>query len=269
MPQTSLRAFVAASAMVVAPTLSATAQATLIGTVRDSIGRPLARAEVAIEARRKSAMTDENGRYRMTDIPIGASLVQARAIGYQAVASVVTLAANDTKERDFTLSRLPPTLDTVKVKDNRTRGSGLAAFEERRRLGMGKFFDSLDLKKYEDRQLVDVFRDIPGVRITAPPMCLRNSPQTGCDSNMRKRIIVNLRGGNSGCPMNIVLDNTTLYRAESGGGSIDWPRTVDVNDLPVAHLTALEVYRSAAEIPIEYGGPSALCGVLVLWTKRS
>jgi hypothetical protein len=269
MTQQTLRAVFAASVLVLAPTFTATAQATLTGVVRDSAGRPLVRAEIAIEARRKSTTTDENGRYRLTDVPTGSSLVQARAIGYQAVASLVTLAANETKLSDFTLNRLPPTLDTVKVKDNRTRGSGLAGFDERRRLGMGKFFDSLDLKKFEDRQLVDVFREVPGVRITTAPMCLGNNSQPGCESNMRKRVIVNLRGGNSGCPMAIVLDGTTLYRAESGGGYIDWPRTIDVNDLPVAHLVALEVYRSAAEIPIEYGGPSAICGVMVMWTKRS
>jgi len=251
-----------------APAFIAEAQATLTGVVRDSAGRPLARAEVAIEARRKSTTTDESGRYRLTDIPTGASLVQARAIGYQAVASLVTLGANETKNSDFSLSRLTPTLDTLKVVDNRTKGSGLAGFEERRRLGMGKFFDSLDLKKYEDRQIVDVFREVPGVKIQTPPLCVGARPQPGCESTTRKRVILNMRGGNSGCPMQIVLDGATLYRAESGGGYIDWPRTIDVNDLPVAHLIALEVYRSAAEIPIEYGGPSAICGVMVMWTKR-
>ena len=124
--------------------LTAGAQATLTGLVRDSVGRPLPRAEVLIEARRKSTLSDENGRYRLTDVPTGASLVQARALGYQAVAALVTLASNDTKQSDLTLSRLPATLDTVKV----------------------------------------------------------------------------------------------------------------------------EVYRSASEIPIEYGGPSAICGVMVLWPKR-
>jgi hypothetical protein len=44
------------------------------------------------------------------------------------------------------------------------------------------FFDSLDLKKFEDRQLVDVFREVPGVRITTAPMCLGNNSQPGCES---------------------------------------------------------------------------------------
>jgi hypothetical protein len=252
-------------AVFVAPALRA--QATLTGVVRDSSGRPIARADVVIEARGKRAVSDDAGRYRLVDLPAGTSLVQARALGFQAMASVVNLTSNETKQADFVLTRLAQQLDTVQVKDRlRGVGSGLAAFEERRRLGLGRFFDSLDLKKFEDRQLIDVLREIPGMKVTAPPHCTPQEPY--CDPNMRKRVLVNLRGGNSGCPVAMVLDNTTLYRAESGGGPIDWQRTVDVNSLPVSHLTAMEVYRSASEAPIEYGGPSAICGVVVMWTKR-
>jgi hypothetical protein len=255
-------------AVLVAPV--AGAQATLTGVVRDSSGRPLARAEVMIEARRKRAVTDEEGRYRIPDVPTGASLVQARALGYQSVASVVTLSPNETRQTDFVLTRVATQLDTVQVKDRmRGVGSGLAAFEERRRLGVGKFFDSLDLKRYEDRQVVDVFREIPGVKIGPTALCDRRGMPRGCDTNPRKRVLLNIRGGSSGCPMGIVLDGATLYRAEAGGGDIDWPRTIDVNDLPVRHLVAVEVYRSASEAPIEYGGPSANCGVIVMWTRRS
>jgi protocatechuate 3,4-dioxygenase beta subunit len=73
MTQQTLRAVFAASVLVLAPTFTATAQATLTGVVRDSAGRPLVRAEIAIEARRKSTTTDENGRYRLTDVPTGSS----------------------------------------------------------------------------------------------------------------------------------------------------------------------------------------------------
>jgi hypothetical protein len=33
-------------------------------------------------------------------------------------------------------------------------------------------------------------------------------------------------------------------------------------------MEAIEVYRSASEVPIEFGGNSASCGVIVLWTTR-
>jgi hypothetical protein len=33
-------------------------------------------------------------------------------------------------------------------------------------------------------------------------------------------------------------------------------------------IWAIEVYRSPAEIPTEFNGPNASCGVIVLWTRR-
>jgi hypothetical protein len=33
-------------------------------------------------------------------------------------------------------------------------------------------------------------------------------------------------------------------------------------------LDAVEVYRSAAEVPVEYGGSNAGCGVILLWSRR-
>ena len=34
-------------------------------------------------------------------------------------------------------------------------------------------------------------------------------------------------------------------------------------------LEAVEIYRGASEVPAEFGGPDANCGVIVLWTRRS
>lgn len=39
--------------------------------------------------------------------------------------------------------------------------------------------------------------------------------------------------------------------------------------IDVSQLEAIEVYRSASEIPIEFSGPTAACGVIVLWTRRA
>jgi hypothetical protein len=44
----------------------------------------------------------------------------------------------------------------------------------------------------------------------------------------------------------------------------DLRRFISVND-----IEAIEVYRSAAGIPIQFGGASGQCGAVVLWTKRA
>lgn len=42
----------------------------------------------------------------------------------------------------------------------------------------------------------------------------------------------------------------------------------DLRLFDIASLEAVEVYRSAAQVPQEYGGPTAACGVLLLWTRQ-
>lgn len=43
---------------------------------------------------------------------------------------------------------------------------------------------------------------------------------------------------------------------------------VDVALFP-SELEAVEVYRRASELPPEFGGSDAMCGVIVVWTRRS
>ena len=42
-----------------------------------------------------------------------------------------------------------------------------------------------------------------------------------------------------------------------------------LNELAKAFdVAAIEIYRSAAEIPPQFNGPNAGCGVIVMWTKQ-
>ena len=47
----------------------------------------------------------------------------------------------------------------------------------------------------------------------------------------------------------------------------DFAQPPDLSKFNPLDLEAVEVYRSAAELPIEYGGTNAACGVLLLWTR--
>jgi hypothetical protein len=50
---------------------------------------------------------------------------------------------------------------------------------------------------------------------------------------------------------------------ESGGE----PTVID-DLVSAADVMAVEVFRSPAEVPAEFNGPNAGCGVIVLWTRR-
>ena len=53
----------------------------------------------------------------------------------------------------------------------------------------------------------------------------------------------------------------------STGGIGGYPTAVD-DAVAGSDISAIEVYRSAAEIPPEFMGPSSACGVIVIWTHR-
>jgi hypothetical protein len=42
----------------------------------------------------------------------------------------------------------------------------------------------------------------------------------------------------------------------------------DIDQIPVIQLEAVEIYRGAADTPIELGGTGGGCGTIVLWTRR-
>jgi hypothetical protein len=37
---------------------------------------------------------------------------------------------------------------------------------------------------------------------------------------------------------------------------------------PLLDVEAIEVYRRPSEIPVQYGGPTRGCGVILIWMRR-
>ncbi|MEO7456689.1 MAG: carboxypeptidase-like regulatory domain-containing protein [Gemmatimonadaceae bacterium] len=253
---------------------AATAHAqSVTGFVRDSAGRPLSGADVAIEALSRHATTDPNGRYLIADIPAGLRLVRARMLGHAAVANLVKLAAGETKTMDFSLERVPLTLDTVVVKDRKNvAGIGFAAMEERRKLGFGKFLDSTFLRKNEHRQLRDVMREIPQTYVATAPdqVCRVIRGSRYCYTLPHGMQVAASRrlANRDACLMEVFLDGVRVQPGSQPGESPPrWERAFDLRSAPIAGLDGVEFYRGAAETPMEYSGSSE-CGVILLWTHR-
>jgi hypothetical protein len=63
--------------------------------------------------------------------------------------------------------------------------------------------------------------------------------------------------GRRGCLTQVYLDGVSfLY---------DPP---DLNSFPASSLAGVEMYRSTAQIPGEFGEPRETCGVLLLWSRK-
>jgi hypothetical protein len=233
----------------------------IAGVVRaDSTRQAVAGVEVLLEDPRRQTLTNDEGRYRL-EAPAGTRIVLFRRVGYQPVRMRVTVGKRDTVALDAVLVRQPvqelPEVG-VTVRPLPAPGSVLAAFEERRRLGIGTFIDSTELRRFEGRRLADLLRGRTSVRIVAyqegPGFVeYRAASSTARDDN------------GDYCWTSVFLDGIPIYKARSTS-----MRPPDLNrDFDVSSLMGIEFYRSSAQVPMEFGtGRDSDCGVLVLWTRR-
>lgn len=245
-------------------------QGSITGMVRDSAGNSIVGAAVSIERIPARATSSATGAFTLRGLPAGLHLVQVRAFGF-VPAVATTFLAGETKHLEFVITRVPQSLDTVVVK-GRTRiaGIGLTAFDERRALGFGKFIGAEELRQNEHRKVSDMLASIPGVLLVKPKPCrTQQRPDEKCDSNPNKRIA--MRGRGQPCAMQVVLDGAIVFRGDGRpvrDAEFDWEGAWDLTSTSVSELAGVEVYRSAAEVPTEYGGAAAGCGVILLWTRR-
>jgi hypothetical protein len=246
--------------LLLAPVLSmAGQQATVAGTVRDdSTGRPIAGAEVLIEALGRRTATDPEGRFVLGGVSPGLRLVLVRSVGFHPLSLMITVSLGDTAQRDIRLKPMAVHLDPIVVTGAPPpgpRGIGREAFEERRRLGFGRFIDSTELRRNEHVTLPTMLRRGTGVHIRRA-----GTSDFGRGYAMSSRI--------PECYMSIFLDGWLVYAGGRRGANPTLGRQELSELASVSNLEAVEIYRSPAEIPTQFSGPDAACGVLVLWTRR-
>ena len=75
------------------------------GKVVDQNGNPVAFANVVIVGTTLGAAADVNGNYAVKDVPSGAHILRASAVGYRTAEANITVAAGEALSQDFTLTQ--------------------------------------------------------------------------------------------------------------------------------------------------------------------
>jgi hypothetical protein len=211
--------------------------------VTDSSKQPIPGVELVLEKPATRIESDPEGRFSIGGIPWGIQNVTIRKIGYRPVKLRLIVAGDDSVEVDIRLQAEGVRLEPIEVTAS-TVPRGMEEYARRRIAGFGRFFDSKDLRKVEDRRLSEFLRNVPGVGVL----------------NRGIRSLLVSRRNN--CPMAVWLDGMQLT-----GGSRRVPQ--DINEFPISSLEAVEVYSGAAETPAELTiGGSGTCGTVVLWSRR-
>lgn len=210
----------------------------IVGTVRDSAGRPYPDARVLVTGA-PEVRTDPDGRFVIRGALPGSRELQARAIGAAPMLVPIEVPANDTAAAEVTLEHVT-VLSTVEVNELRTTARRVAEYAHRRRLGIGYAADSTEMQGKPS--MAAVFFNFPATRVQF---------LHGLDIAVWFN---NPKGGS--CQATVWID----------GRKADFE---EFNFYRPADLAAVEVFPSGAQLPGEFRSFDDLCGAIVVWTKNA
>ena len=217
----------------------------VVGVVTVPPGKPVAGALVTMEDSLE-ARTDSSGVFVFRDAPTGTHQLEARFVGMAPSDALADVYPGDTTRLAIAMSSVT-TLSTVNVKAARSVWQmNVAAFAQRRSLGIGEFRDSTVLAKHPT--MMSVLLEIPGVQaVPSLTSFLRGIAVTLPDVK-----------GVGRCAPAVWID----------GKLSDMDRTTDIG---TEDMAAVEVYTRALSMPPEFMDRRGhnLCGAIVIWTKRA
>jgi len=241
------RATLVASAqllLAVAPQHAAPAQtphATLIGTVRDTNGVPVPLTRLTSSG--LLSISDSLGRFLLPRLPGGTATVLVRRLGFEPIDISIQLVAGRTEALDVIMTVIAQDLPGMTTRAQTLADVRLRDFYRHRQSGIGYFFDRKEIESKNAHRISDILRRLPGTRI---------SERSGRPSTLR----MGRSGGGRDCPPDVWVDGV---RATG----------MNVDDVPLGDVEALELYRGPAGLPPEMnsrlGNPA--CGALIIWTR--
>lgn len=226
-------------------------QATLSGTVTDRKGDPLFGATVIVKESNRGANTGSEGKFRITELEAGPTVVRVSYFGYKPLVQEVELENGQTTEITFELEEDVANLDEVVV-------TGYGTQRKRDLIGT--------VEKIDNKELMDVvggsFENVlqgkaPGIQIT------QTSGVAGSGSVIRIRGVASISAG--GDPL-IVVDGIPITQDPFLVGSNNGQNNNPLASINPNDIESVEVLKDASAAAI-YGSRGAN-GVILITTKR-
>ena len=243
--------------------------------------RPIASAMLTLLASDSSAVTmamsDVDGHWRLDAPRPGSYYVAARRLGYRPwVSGAVKVEAGVELNRIFRLEPLPLSLDPIATQAAAIRQSlEDNGFFERQRGNFGHFVSPEAIERRQAARITDLLTPIPGVQLVVAgsgsvgpaQIALRGSSVTDV-ALCRPRVYVDgLMYARGDSRQARVGESDATERSADLERRMDQALSLDDIGHP-STIAAIEVYRSATQVPVQFGGTSVetLCGVIVIWT---
>ena len=228
-----------ADAPVPVPRLMHVGDGQLSGTViAGDGGRPVAGAQVSI-ADGPRTRANERGEWTLLNAPMGTRMLEVRAVGYYPERRAVNVVAGAPAIR-VELSTFRAVLDTVRITAARLADRHRSGFDDRRRMGLGRFMTPEDIARRSPIVASDLLRNFPGVSV---------------DAGIRMR-----RGASEDCSPAFYIDG---IHVPSMAGELT-AEDIDVWVRP-EEIAGVEVYFDF--VPPQFNTGMTGCGSIVIWRK--
>lgn len=242
-------------AMEVSKDVSLQEAATITGTVTDERTlQKLAGVQITIAGSTLGAVTDIQGRYRITGVPAGSVTLRVRRIGYVATERTLGVAAGATITVDLGLVPAPLSLDAMVVTGT-PGGTQVRA--------IGNAVERLDLAKAAELSPAVNVQQLLGQR-SPGVVILPSSGMVGTGSAVRIRGAASLSLANQ--PL-IYVDGVRIDNNASAGPAIRQGRqAARLNDFNPEDIESMEIIKGPAAATLY--GTEASNGVIQIITKR-
>lgn len=264
---------VALGMCLVAPVAAAQNNARIVGRVVSGVEKAaVSAAEIDLYPGARRLTTSDDGRFRYDSVPAGIVMLVARRIGFLPESLTARVQPNEDLDVLLELERNAQELDTVDVTANEVplAERKLAGFNERRRFGIGRFFDAETLEKEKNRKLGEFITSrTPGSKLirsrTGTAAWLATNRIGGglvlLGGSTLDNADINAGADPRACYPDVYVDGALVY---THGGRAP---LFDINAYSTNDVMAVEFYISASQVPIQFNKTGAACGVVAVWTK--
>ena len=203
------------------------------------------------------ARTGADGTFVLPLRAAGEMRLRVERTGYRpTLTDSMSVAARETIEVEVSISTAPLTLAplrvTARVEPPHRRSLEMAGVYDRERMGQGRRLFREDIERQPNMNTTQILSRVVGTTVIRNGMLeyivFSRSSVSGA---MRRQ-------GAGYCLPNLYVDGARM----AYGGRADLNSVVSPSQ-----IEAVELYSSAANIPVQYNGVGSACGVILIWTR--
>jgi carboxypeptidase family protein/TonB-dependent receptor-like protein len=217
----------------------------LSGTVLDTAGAPIIRADVSVAAVRQLVQTDDRGRFYVPRLPDGDVEVMVRRLGYEPQRLFFVFVPDSAQSVTIIMQPNAKLLNAIEVSTTELRRRlWIEDFYRRRAHGIGTYIVREDIEKRQSLVPTDILRNTPGIRF------------------------VRVRGSNRGVRFNA---SSTGRRDCMPMIWVDGQKApgLEIDDVTLNDIEGIELYNGPSTTPMQFsqGQSSFTCGTIVIWSR--